>query len=414
MARALFLGLPLHGHTNPTLPLVRELVDRGEEVTYYAADAFAGRIEQAGARYRPYRNAFLAGIKDLPERMDQLSWLLMRTTAEVLDDELADFRAERPDYLICDAAAPWGRCVAELLGVPAVTSVATFAVNRHVMAFGVSRGVRPRSLRLLLSKFRHMGKALALRRTIRRRHGIAGPGLMDLLFGRSGLTIVYTSREFQPRAETFDERFLFVGPSVAPRAEVVAFPWEALNHPVVVYISLGTLFNTEAGFYRDCFAALGGEDCQVVLSTGSGVGTEDLGQAPPNFIVQPYVPQLEVLRRAAAFVTHGGMNSVGEGLYLGVPVVVVPQMGEQEIVGRRVEQLGAGLFLPKASVTAEALREAVRRVLSDESYRRRAAEVGETFRAAGGVGRAADSILAYTRGGRPPRDQTASSPITQT
>jgi hypothetical protein len=39
--------------------------------------------------------------------MDQLSWLLMRTTAEVLDVELSDFRAERPDYLLCDAAAPW-------------------------------------------------------------------------------------------------------------------------------------------------------------------------------------------------------------------------------------------------------------------------------------------------------------------
>ena len=236
---------------------------------------------------------------------------------------------------------------------------------------------------------------------------------MDLLFGHSDLTIVYTSREFQPRAETFDERFLFVGPSIAPRAEEVPFPWEGLRHPVVVYVSLGTLFNTEAGFYRDCFAALEGEDCQVVLSTGSGVGMEDLGRPPPNFIVQPYVPQLEVLRRAAAFVTHGGMNSVSESLSFGVPVVVVPQMGEQEIVGRRVEQLGAGLFLPKAAVTAEALRAAVRRVLSDESYRRQAAQVGETFRAAGGVRRAADAILAFTRGSRPPRDQTASSPTLQ-
>src|SRR3954447_3348347 len=290
MARALFLGLPLHGHTNPSLPLVRELVDRGEEITYYAADAFAGRIEEAGARYCPYRNAFLAGIKDLPERMDQLSWLLMRTTAEVLDAELAAFRAERPDYLLGAAAAPWGRCVAELLGVPVVTSVATFAINRHVMAIGVSRGLRPKSLRLLLSKFRHMGKALALRRMIRRAHGIAGPGLMDLLFGRSDLTIVYTSREFQPRAETFDGRFLFVGPSIAPRAEEVAFPWEGLQHPVVVYVSLGTLFNTEAGFYRDCFAALEGEDCQVVLSTGSGVGMEDLGRPPPNFILHAFRP----------------------------------------------------------------------------------------------------------------------------
>ena len=76
MARALFLSLPLHGHVNPSLPLVRELVDRGDAVTYYAAEAFAGRIEQTGAQYRPYRNAFLADIKNLPERMDELAWLL--------------------------------------------------------------------------------------------------------------------------------------------------------------------------------------------------------------------------------------------------------------------------------------------------------------------------------------------------
>ncbi|HEX8200937.1 MAG TPA: hypothetical protein VF590_10640 [Isosphaeraceae bacterium] len=144
MARALLLGLPLHGRTNPSLPLVPELADRGEEITHYAADAFAGRIAQAGVRYRAYRNAFLLGIKDLPERMDQLSWLLMRTSAEMLDTELSDFSDGRPDYIICDAAAPWGRRVAELLGLPAVTSVATFAINRHVLAYGVSRGVTSR------------------------------------------------------------------------------------------------------------------------------------------------------------------------------------------------------------------------------------------------------------------------------
>ena len=52
MTKALFLGLPLHGHTNPSLPLVRELVGRGDEVVYYSADPFAARIEQTGARLR--------------------------------------------------------------------------------------------------------------------------------------------------------------------------------------------------------------------------------------------------------------------------------------------------------------------------------------------------------------------------
>ena len=52
MAKVLFLSLPLHGHVNPTLPLVRELVDRGDEIVYYATDAFAAQIEQTRARYR--------------------------------------------------------------------------------------------------------------------------------------------------------------------------------------------------------------------------------------------------------------------------------------------------------------------------------------------------------------------------
>ena len=109
------------------------------------------------------------------------------------------------------------------------------------------------------------------------------------------------------------------------------------------------------------------------------------------------MPQLEVLGRASAFVTHGGMNSVSESLYHGVPVVVIPQVGEQAIVGRRVEELGAGLYLAKAEATAEKLRESVRRLLAEERFGRQAAVVGESFQTAGGVARAADAILAFTR-----------------
>src|ERR1044071_4098062 len=122
MTKALFFSLPLHGLINPSLTLVRELVARGNEITYYAADAFADKIKQTGAQYRPYRNTFLSEITHVPERLDQLSWLLMRTTAEVLEHELEEFRAERPDYLITDSVAPWGQWIAELLGLPVVTS----------------------------------------------------------------------------------------------------------------------------------------------------------------------------------------------------------------------------------------------------------------------------------------------------
>lgn len=397
MAKALFLSLPLAGHINPSLRLVQELVTRGEEVVYYASDAFAARIEQTGARYRPYRNAFLADLVRLPEQLHELSWLLMRTTAELLQDHLDELRAERPDYLITDSVAPWGQWIAEILGVPVVTSVSTFAFNRHVLAFATRRGIRPRSAKLFLSKLRHIAKALGLGRELRRRYHVRGPGFKGLVMAHSDLNIVYTSRHFQPCAETFDDRFQFVGPSLMDRRDTAAFPWELVPHSVLIYISLGTLFNTDAAFYRTCFEAFQGEDLQVILSIGSNTPPESLGASPANFIVLPHVPQLDVLQRAAAFVTHGGMNSVTESLYHGVPMLVVPQMSEQAMVGRRVEDLGAGLYLDKEQVTPQKLRDLVQQLLRSPQFRQKAAIVRESFQAAGGVAHAAESILSFTR-----------------
>jgi MGT family glycosyltransferase len=393
MARAIFFSLPAHGHTNPSLPLVRELVDRGDEIVYCSSAAFASRIEAAGARFAPYRSPFLADMRGLPDRMDELAWLLMSTTREVLGD-LATFRGERPDYLITDSIAPWGHWVGAALGVPVVTSVVTFAINRHVLAYGLAKGVRPRSAGVLASKIRHLFKAARLGRALRRQFAVKGPGPSPFTY--SALNIVYTSRHFQPCAATFDERFQFVGPAIAPRDEP-AFPWERLRHAPLVYVSLGTIFNADPGFYRTCFEALRALDVQGIVSVGQQVRLDALGEPPPNVLVMRHVPQLEVLRRAAAFVSHGGMNSVSESLYHGVPVLVVPQMSEQHVVGRRTEELGAGLHLAAGAATAAAIRSLVGRLLAEDGFRQQAAVIKDSFAAAGGVARAADAIHAFTR-----------------
>jgi MGT family glycosyltransferase len=219
---------------------------------------------------------------------------------------------------------------------------------------------------------------------------------MGSVMGSSGLNIVYTSRHFQPCANTFDDRFQFVGPMTS-RGETIPFPWDRVGASDVVYVSLGTLFNADTAFYRTCFEAFAGQALQVILSVGTKVSLTSLGAVPPNFVVSAHVPQLAVLQRARAFVTHGGMNSVSEGLFYGVPLVVVPQMGEQAIVGRQVEQLGAGLCLRKKEVTGSSLRESVRRLLEEERFRGQADIVRRSFLDAGGPARAADAILAFTR-----------------
>ena len=90
------------------------------------------------------------------------------------------------------------------------------------------------------------------------------------------------------------------------------------------------------------------------------------------------------------------MNSVSESLFHGVPMVVIPQMSEQEFVARRTEELGAGVFLAKEAVTPQSLRSAVDRLLTDDGFRGRARAIGESFQAAGGVMSAADAVLAFT------------------
>ncbi len=395
MAKALFFSLPASGHVNPSLPLVKELTRRGEQIVYFSSRPFAQIIQAAGAEYRPYRNEFLSDLGQIPEKLHELSWLLMRTCSELLETELESLKRERPDYVITDSVAPWGQWVGELLRVPVVTSTPTFAINRHVLAYGVKHGVRPKSAGVFFSKLRHIAKALRLRREMRRRYGARGPAWMETVAGRSNLNIVYTSRYFQPCAGTFDERYQFVGPLMAARSDSNEFPWSELRDRKAVYVSLGTLFNADGAFYRRCFDAFGGEDFPVILSAGANVGLARLGTAPPNFVVRAHVPQLEVLQRTAAFVTHGGMNSVNEGLYNGVPLLVIPQMSEQEMVGRRVEELGAGIFLANEEVTAQRMRESVRRLLSDSGFTKQAMAVSESFRTTGGVARAADAIIKY-------------------
>lgn len=50
--RVLFLNVPLHGHINPTLDLVTELVSSGNEIVYYASPSFCDKIEATGAEFR--------------------------------------------------------------------------------------------------------------------------------------------------------------------------------------------------------------------------------------------------------------------------------------------------------------------------------------------------------------------------
>lgn len=406
MSRVLFFNIPAYGHTYPTLPLVTELVRRGEQVIYYSSTAFQRSIEQTGAIFRNSESPFLNDDTQIDENMVMVAYILLQGARFALDNLLHQVREDAPDYIIHDGLCPWGKYIAQIIGVPAVSSMTTFAIP-PVTAKNFSRVIRtPGNMRLMFSTpiarmwiggRDQLIPFYILSNHLHKIYRIAKPQVFDMFTNRAMMNIVYTTKLFQPFASVFDDTFKFVGPSIVARSDTSAVSFEVPGETPVMYISLGTVFNDKADFYRMCYEAFADIGRTVVLSVGKRINIAALGTIPRNFIVQEFVPQLELLQHTALFVTHGGMNSVSEALYYGVPLIVIPQSADQHLVGQRIEQLGAGKALRRASVTAKELRSTAEDILANPAYQQESARLGKSFGQPDGYIHAADEIQAFKR-----------------
>jgi MGT family glycosyltransferase len=390
MATILFFNHPAHGHTNPTLPLVTELVRRGERVIYYSSEDFQQAIEQTGATFRSYGEAFPFDAARAPENQFTVLLEHLQASKLILERLLPSIRAERPDAILYDQLAVWGPYLAQILNVPTICSVSMFVITPWMV---MSDPAQIRNRLVSGSLVRQMRQLSA---QMSATYHVRNVSLFDLANNRGQLNIVYTSRAFQPDSSSFDDTYKFVGPSLLPRANAPAFPYEKLDpEKPLIYISLGTLFNAHPEFYRHVLAAFAQSQYQIVLSLGHKTPLAALGDLPAHVIVQPSVPQLDILQRAALFITHGGMNSVSEALYYGVPLLSIPQSADQPWVARRVVQLGAGKMLRRAKVHPQRLRSVADEILAQSSYAQASTRLGKTLRAAGGYMRAADEIQQF-------------------
>ena len=86
-------------------------------------------------------------------------------------------------------------------------------------------------------------------------------------------TIVYTSKKFQPMAETFSDRYSFVGPSIRQSPEAS----EERKDRKLIYISLGTVLNQNKDFYQNCIQTFADSDFDVLMSVGEKTKINSLG-----------------------------------------------------------------------------------------------------------------------------------------
>jgi MGT family glycosyltransferase len=401
MNKIIFLGSPAYGHVNPTLPVVQELVQRGEQVIYYNTEEFRPTIEPTGATFHPYppieltATTIAAALQN--GNLANVTGLVLRTTEALLPFLLDELASEQPHFVLFDSLALWGKMATTQLGLLAAASITHFVFDLREVAM-TGRDL----LRLLGQYLPKLPQILPIRQRLIRRYPDGYPRERPLFPMRDRLNIVFTIRELQPDTALINDTFRFVGPSINPQMRPDRdFPFQELGEGLVVYISLGTVHHGRAEFYKACFQAFADYPAQFVLSAGRDTNIASLGEIPANFIARPSVPQLELLQHTDLFITHGGINSLHEGLYYGVPLILIPHQQEQLLNARRVEAQGAGLIIPdqleRGRLTAATLRHALEEALSKPSYQEAANKVQHLLRASGGYRQAADEIQAFLR-----------------
>jgi len=399
MSNVLVLCIPSHGHVNPVLGLAGELIDKGEKVTFFCSAEFKSAVEETGADFKCYKedlNIFQSG-KQKKGSPGFLAAIL--EPDKFIDDILLQVSDLKFDYIVFSSAYPYASLIARVLNLPAVSSFAVFATLKDLFTRKTGSALlnfindKTFSLKIYMMSLLYKSSFNKVRRYLAAKHHVTiQGGILNQVFNKGDLNIVYTSKYFIPDIHQYDDSFIFIGPPIYNKKYEVSFPFEKLKGKKVIYISMGTVFSNYSEELNNLFfKSFANVDAVVVMAAYK----VDLSKfdIPANFIVQHYVPQSEILKHASVAITHAGMNSIGDLLYNNVPFVAIPLGADQFYLANRAQELGATIVLDIKHLTPALLTNAVEKVLVDPVYAENISKISDSFIKAGGYKKAVEEIF---------------------
>ena len=381
--RVLFSSTRGAGHLQPLLPYARALVARGHEVAVAAPEEVSAAVSDAGFAHFAFDRPADAVVGPIWARlnaaMDDEAKAMAIAAGEIFSGvnattalpklELA-IGAFRPDLIVRDSVEYASLVAGAVAGVPHAR------VAVHSVSF---EEVLPPFVNAPLDALRERAGLPADDGASLRNEPVFSsfPASLD--------RVPPSSRMRPPfRARVVEE---------SPNA--VAAAWAAADDPrPLVYITFGSIIGGLArlrSIYRTSLDAVADLPVRALLTTGRGVEAGAFGAIPANVHVEQWVPQREVLSRAAMLVCHGGSGTVLGGLARGLPMVIMGMGADQPHNGRLIAAAGAGLALTKPE--ARALRAAIETVLGDAELRTQAEKLASEIAAMPTIESAVDVLL---------------------
>jgi UDP:flavonoid glycosyltransferase YjiC (YdhE family) len=384
--RAIVAAFGDAGHAFPAIALGRALAARGNAVTVQTWERWREPVESAGIRFAAAQE-YTVFPPPPPGREAGAG-----EAALAMMPLLEDFC---PDVLVSDILTLAPSLAAELAGVPRATLIPhLFPVHDPGMPFfgmgmapprtGAGRRVWRAALPVLETGLRIGRREL---NETRRRIGLPPQerfhgGISDRL------AIVGTFPQLEyPRA--WPAQALLTGPLEfeLPHPEV-AMPEGA--GPLVL-VANSTAQDPSCDLIRRAFDALADEPVRVIATTNGHRPAQPI-DVPANGLLHDWLSYSQVMAAADVVACHGGHGTLARALSLGRPLLVSPSIGDMAENAERVAWAGAGLTVPGRLRRASTIRWAVRALLEDDRYRRRAEAIGASGWARGGADRAAEAV----------------------
>ena len=376
--RALFTALPADSHVGPMLPLAKELVDRGWEISFAAAASMEDRIRSRGFGF-------------FPVGMD---WL--EAEAEEAFPELASMSLDRQAYwwvtdLFADRVAK--PAAADLL--PVLKNWAPSVVVRDYWDFGAwaaAEAVEVPTAVVGLAMFttpEEFAGFIGSQLQELRGHVGLGPD-EELASLYAGLYVDLLPPSYQLNQPSGAVQMAPLSITTNGHSELgLTLPQP--DFPTVL-VTFGTVFNQVPGTFEMVLEALADEPLNVVVTTGHNRDPAGLAPLPPNTHAERFIPYDSLLPRCDAVICHAGLGTTMAALAHDLPLVALPLSADQFVHATRCDQLGIGRAIEQQHATPEAIQRAVTELLADRRTRQRVVRLGAEIRRMPGPQVAADAI----------------------
>lgn len=370
----LFVNSNLYGHINPTLGLVKKLTERGHQVSYYCSEPFSEQVIKTCATWIGFSHKLDTFLKEYRPTDRHPFFMLMEYILlydEVMLPEIVEVVNEgQYDMLICDSIFGGACFLKQITTIPVACSHSSFAMSKA-----------PVPEQMLVEGFHpQLDHCYQILHRICKNYDILEPSLEEVFTSKGDLNIVYTIKEFNGDAKVKEPDYIFNGPSIDRLQESNSLDYSVIVDKKLIYISLGSLNTDFLDFYKTCILAFGNTEYYVCMSIGRKCDVSSLGDIPPNFLVQNYLPQLELLERADTFITHAGFNSVNEALYFGVPMLALPLVNDQYMVAKRLVSMGLGMTESMKALTPELLKSITETLMRDKKIKENCMDISLKIR----------------------------------